>query len=429
MKSEQSKPVRLLYLGHVVPLSMEPMLADMRIPALQTQRFGEALVKSLYSAFGKEMDVFSVAPILDYPQSRLLISPRANWMIHPGVKAHQAAFINVIGLKHLTRFLATFVFVFKWAFRNRHAQRVIFMHGAQSCQIWGALLGSFIYKALCMPYLTDDLGLVSAWEGGLVRAVRRLDDRLLRSGLRRMSVMIAMTKDLAEKWGPDLPYLVVPAILPEGVLPEGYAAVEDTHFNIVYSGGLEKHFGVRLLLDAFACSKAPHWRLIITGKGAVAAEIQRRALDDPRIQFKGLVSFDDLKAIYSRASVFVNPRASTDPRAPYCFPSKLVEQMSTGVPVVSTDMPCLTAGFRKNLVLISPETPEQLHKALLHVEKLAVEERLALGQAARAFVVRECSLDVVGASIKKKIMQYFGQNVPASAAFDQSNIRLVEDRP
>jgi glycosyltransferase involved in cell wall biosynthesis len=337
------------------------------------------------------------------------------------VKSHQAAFVNVIGLKHLTRFLATFRFVFKWAFRHRHSRRVIFMHGAQSCKFWGALLGTFFYKAVRLPYLTDDLGLVSSWEGGLVATIRRLDERLIRAGMRRMSLIIAMTKELAEKWGPGVPKMVVPAILPEGVLPEGSIVAEREHYNILYSGGLEPHFGVRLLLDAFALSKAPHWRLIITGKGAISGEIEQRAIGDPRILFKGLVSFDELKAIYAQATVFVNPRASTDPRVRYCFPSKLVEQMSTGVPVISTILPCLTAGFKKNLVLFSPETPEKLLESLLHVEQLGPESRLSVGQEARAFVVRECSLDVVGASIKTKIMQCFEVTGAAATTIDEKS--------
>jgi glycosyltransferase involved in cell wall biosynthesis len=426
MKAIRTEQYRILYLGHVVPQSMESILSNMRIPALQTQRFGFALVASLRSAFGDTLDVFSVAPILDYPQSPLLISPSARWTLYPGVTAHMASFVNVVGLKHLTRFVATFWYVATWTRRHRRAQRVIFMHGGQSCKFWGALLGTFMHACVLVPYLTDDLGLSTAWEGRLHKFARRLDERLLRSALRRMAFIIAMTEALATKWGPTRPHLVIPAILPEGILLGDDSCKPDALFTIVYSGGLEEHFGVRLLLDAFALSALPHWRLIITGKGSISTEINRRAASDQRITFKGLVSFEELRAIYAGASVFVNPRASSDVRVRYCFPSKLVEQMSTGVPVVSTCMPCLTENFRNHLVLFSSETPEGLHKALARVDELGAENRSSIGKEAREFVLRECSIPMTGSLIKAAINECFREGRATPERLRGSSFRPKE---
>ena len=406
MKLQLIEDYSVLLVGYLVPEKLEPMLLEQPLSPMQSQRFEGALLDSLLAGFQNNVEVFSVAPLLDYPKSRILFSPSAIWSPREGVAGHLAHYINLLGAKHLTRFFTTLVFVASWTFRRRSSRRVIIMHDANSAQIWGVVIGSMMYKSLLLSYLTDDLALSWPWEKWYHRIFHKIDTQLLRSGLNRMSFLITMTPDLAKKWGTGKANVVIPAILPSSSLRTENDSRNSSLFNIVYSGGLEEHFGVRILLEAFCRSPYSHWRLIVTGKGQLSNEIAEFALTDNRIVYKGLVPFRELNDIYNSASVFVNPRSSSDERTRFLFPSKIVEQMATGKPVISTDLACLTDQFRKHLLIVTPETSNRLLEILIQADRMGNEERYSWGLRAKEFVIQNYSPPMVGQLISNAVRKF-----------------------
>lgn len=110
--------------------------------------------------------------------------------------------------------------------------------------------------------------------------------------------------------------------------------ISRTH-NFVYAGKLMRRFGIQRLLDAFAMLTDSRYRLIICGDGEMRAEVEAAALQDERICYAGLLPPHRLKEIFANAGVLVNPRTSEDAYTRYSFPSKVIEYLQTGLPVVS----------------------------------------------------------------------------------------------
>jgi glycosyltransferase involved in cell wall biosynthesis len=259
---------------------------------------------------------------------------------------------------------------------------------------------------LLLSYLTDDLAFSWPWEKWYHRIFRKIDTRLLLLGLNRVSILITMTVYLAKKWGPRKANVVIPAIVPGSSLRAGYENKNISSFNIVYSGGLEEHFGLRILLETFHRSPYTHWKLIITGKGSLDREVTELASVDNRIIYKGLVPFSELDDVYKSASIFVNPRPSSDERTRFLFPSKIVEQMVTGKPVISTDLACLTDQFREHLLIVAPETSDRLLEVLIQADHMGEEERASRGSRAKEFVIQNYSPPVVGRLIFNEIRKF-----------------------
>lgn len=82
-----------------------------------------------------------------------------------------------------------------------------------------------------------------------------------------------------------------------------------------------------LLDEAWPCRSRP-WPLVVTGAGDFSPFVDRF----PEIDFKGFVSRDELSGLYDRAAVALNPT-----RTGSGFQIKLLEALSYGCPVVSTD--------------------------------------------------------------------------------------------
>ncbi|MGM9604483.1 MAG: glycosyltransferase, partial [Faecousia sp.] len=73
----------------------------------------------------------------------------------------------------------------------------------------------------------------------------------------------------------------------------------------------------------------------------------------------------------------------------YSFPSKTMEYMSTGTPVLTTALPCIPEEYHPHLYFIGEETPQGIAEALSRVLSHSDAELFAKGCQARRFVLEQ----------------------------------------
>ena len=73
----------------------------------------------------------------------------------------------------------------------------------------------------------------------------------------------------------------------------------------------------------------------------------------------------------------------------YSFPSKTMEDMSTGTPVLTTRLPCLPEEYLPHLYFIEKETPQGVAEALKRVLSEPEEALNQKGCQARRFVLEQ----------------------------------------
>lgn len=104
---------------------------------------------------------------------------------------------------------------------------------------------------------------------------------------------------------------------------------------IVYTGKTDKAFGIQTLLSAFSLVNDASYRLVICGAGDAAEMIRRAAAQDNRILYMGQVLPETALYWQEKATVLVNPRRSDAEYTKYSFPSKNIEYLLSGKPVVA----------------------------------------------------------------------------------------------
>lgn len=107
----------------------------------------------------------------------------------------------------------------------------------------------------------------------------------------------------------------------------------------MYAGVLEQVTGVRQLLEAFVKLRNENVRLWISGKGTLKNLVEESGRQDNRIVYLGCVPYVDYMEILKKADVLINPRDMGLPENQYNFPSKILEYLATGKPVLSTKFP------------------------------------------------------------------------------------------
>ncbi|WP_434743546.1 glycosyltransferase [Micromonospora sp. SH-82] len=349
--------------------------------ATQTHTFAWALVRSLTTA-GCPVRLVSTVPVSTYPRNPHVLL-RGGRFRQDGVEGRLLGFVNLIGLKHLTRFLAARREVAR-ILRERHTD-VLVVHGVHSPFLWSGAWAARRGDLRVVVVLTDPPGVAQPTDGGLVRLLRGLDVRLVRAALRRCAGVVALTPALADDLAPGRPRLVMEGICtPPG--PAGSSPAPPGVREIAYAGGLTRAYGVDRLVTAFRALPDPDLRLCLYGRGDLTDWLHVQAVQDPRIMPPTVLDRAEVVGRLTSASVLVNPRPVDQDFVRYSFPSKLIEYLATGVPVVTTRLPGIPADYTPWLRFADPDTAEGLRAALASVLALPPDAARALGSQAAHFV-------------------------------------------
>ena len=101
--------------------------------------------------------------------------------------------------------------------------------------------------------------------------------------------------------------------------------------DILYVGGLSRHKGVHILINAFKSLEYKNIKLHIVGKGADAEEIKKIAISDQRIIFHGFVPDEELMQLYQKANITVVPSIWYE-----TFGLVILESFKYGTPVIGS---------------------------------------------------------------------------------------------
>lgn len=135
---------------------------------------------------------------------------------------------------------------------------------------------------------------------------------------------------------------------------------------VLYTGSIDHWAGVDLLVEAFLQVPGRAVELWLCGKGTTVA-VERAVQSDSRIKVLGMVSEEQLASVSQQATLFVNPRLSAVLGNRSNFPSKVLEYLSYGKPVISTWTEGLSPEYRDILTVPEEETPDGLAQQIIDV--------------------------------------------------------------
>lgn len=154
----------------------------------------------------------------------------------------------------------------------------------------------------------------------------------------------------------------------------------------LYAGGLYAKYGVKNLIDAFLELENKNIELHLYGSGELEEEIKK--IKDKRVKYFGVVSNEKVVQEELKATLLINPRFTNQEYTKYSFPSKNMEYMASGTPILTTKLPGMPKEYYKYIYIIEDESKNGMKNSLAKILNLPREELYEKGRKAKEFVLK-----------------------------------------
>lgn len=146
-------------------------------------------------------------------------------------------------------------------------------------------------------------------------------------------------------------------------------------FTIVFAGTLMKFKGTDKLITAVSKMNTQAFELILCGDGPMKEEVEKYSRTFKNINYKGRVASDELKENhFFNADLLINITQVEKKDEDFGFPSKLIDYILTGKPVLTNRFPALPLEFYNFVHVIENIDADGIRVAIENVSKKSEEE-------------------------------------------------------
>ena len=346
------------------------------IPGQQAQKFNRLMIQGI-AANGVKVHAISGRPVTRSNCEKKYL--RSSSRIDGNITYEYGSVVNIRGIKNLWQMISTYCAVLK---DSKKEQAAVVCDVLNASIAYGASLAARRRNIPCIGIVTDLPEL-------MVTGTRKDHTRFVRKVLRNCTGFVPLTEAINDTINPDhKPYVVV-----EGLCDVKMQTAEKKAINGVrkcmYAGLLDARYGVKAMVEGFLLAKVPNAELHIYGNGPYVDELKEIASKHRELVYHGTVMNEEVVAAELEASLLINPRPTCEEFTKFSFPSKNMEYMASGTPVLTTKLPGMPIDYFPYVYLIEDESTEGMAKTYQEILSKLDAELFEKGYQARQFVLKE----------------------------------------
>lgn len=260
-----------------------------------------------------------------------------------------------------------------------------------------------IKKDVHLCVIIPDLPEYMSVRTGLMKAVFDGLSKVSYFVVNRADSIVAITAQMLNVFQSAMKKVVI-----EGIADEKYlsAAEPERKLNyFLYTGTLDRRYGIRNLLDSFIASGIDHYELLICGDGDDRKHVETISAAHSQVKFLGQLDRSEVLNYQRQAKLLINPRDNESAFTKFSFPSKVIEYMSSGTPVLMYELDGIPDEYYE-FCFVVPLGDNGLKDKLLEVSRLSDEALLAKGRSAKRFILDN---KMPGVQVRKLLEEIKGE--------------------
>lgn len=374
----------MIFLGTLFPEEKEQEMIERSKAGVSNaaNSFQWNMIRGIQENTDEPLIVIHVLPIGTWPRNYRKFYLRDQTWQYSGVLCHEVGGPNIPVIKQLVRTIKIHKLINAYSEEKEIIAFTAYLPFLRAC----CGLGNDRKVTAVITDIPEyyDMHQVSMWR----KTARKLHNKLVYRYMAHVDRFVLLTEQMKEPLHVgDRPYIVMEGIC--DVQVPATSKENNTTFSLLYTGRLNKRYGLEALMDAVEKIDDPNLELWFCGSGEMEAEIQARSRKDARIKYFGFLPHEKIRMLQQSASVLVNPRTNKGAYTQYSFPSKTMEYMAAGKPVMMYRLDGIPAEYDPYLFYIPEETVDSICQTILRLRALTPEDRLQAGEQARAFVINQ----------------------------------------
>ena len=321
---------RILFITGLVPNDQSVTSLNKNFMNAAADKFQSLLIEG-FKENNCEIDIVSAPFIGSYPKyyKKLYYQPS---MYNDNIK--YVSFNNIWGVRNISRYFALKKLIKKEKlYSNNHV--VIYSVHTPFVKLakWIKKVNKKVKICLIVPDLPEFMNM-NKKKTLIYKLGKRFDINIFYKNLKYIDCFSFVSKHqniFLNKF--NKPFVVVESIYNSINVDEIFKFNEKSRKQIVYAGSLNEKFGIKELIEAmkYVDNSA---ELILCGAGDLKNYVIDQTNKLSNIKYLGVLKRDEVINLLYGADILINPRKNNEEYTKFSFPSKNMEYLSIGKPVV-----------------------------------------------------------------------------------------------
>lgn len=328
----------IIVLARIIPDSMAEV-ANKRKKTMTES--GEALmwkiIRGLDYNLEKPVTIYNFLPVQSYPQYYPDMFIKKSTFSHTrGANDINLPFINIQYIKRIFMGYSLYRQIRKWASVNNNDKKIIISYSMSPEFLDAMRIAKSVNPSIITCCIVADLPEYTILTNNMNWSTKLYLKWLkykMKKNLNFIDKFVLLTNHMAEKLVTRQDYITLEGI--STTFPFRKHILSNDLKYVFYAGTLNERFGIINLLKAFTLLENHNLRLVICGFGDSVEKIKEYAKKDSRILFRGQLPRLEVLKLMSECNVILNPRLGVEEFTKYSFPSKNLEALSSGIPLIA----------------------------------------------------------------------------------------------
>lgn len=191
----------------------------------------------------------------------------------------------------------------------------------------------------------------------------------------------------------------------------GYSQIKNSEefrknniIKVIFAGTLNSENGIDVIIECLKIYKNEKIEFLFYGNGNKLNDLKKYQDVDKRVMYCGVLPIDKLQERFKSVDYLINLRDPNSISCKFSFPSKLIQFMGSGTPVISNTFPGLDKHYSDYFIRIDNFTALSLKKVLSNLP--SEERKLKIGKESERFIVTNNDWK----DIAKRLLSYIESN-------------------